>query len=1086
MVLQLILADSSAGKTEFVQRSLLDLKQRDPLAKIWILMATERQINAFRARLIDNSPQRALFNIEFFDFYSLYRHILAAAGQPQRTLDDLSQRLLMRNVVMQRPDGLFAPIAGAPGLARVLSAFIFELKENLVTPEQFSAAAYDVKTAELAAIYSAYQAVLQHHALVDREGEGWLALEAVHTQPQIAQDVQMLIVDGYDQFSRVQAQLLATLSQHVQTLITLTHPDSRPLLGKRFAQARERLQNAAGTALTTITLPQIPDQRPPALSHLTRHLMNPTAPALNAENTQDLRLVEAPDASGEVDTILRQVKWLLLQGEQPDNILIALRDWETYAPLIRSGFKRLNMPVVFHRAEPLIENPAITAILALLDLPSGDFRRRDLLDVLRSPYFEIPGIGSDEAATLEKLSFSHVITGGQNRWISALDAEISHVGATASVDEDESTQPDSTLEALLSLRNALQTFFEEIAPPPDSDFETYALWLENLLGEDDYTIDDWELGTSESVQDAFLYHLNLPARIRASQDRHLVERDIATLDRMKAALRSLLSADMLAKSFGIQTPRDFVSFLTSLRAAVETDYIEGRQRDGHVLVTVVNDARGVPHRHLFVPGLSEGVFPAPAPEDPLLLDEERLQLRASGIALSTQAERTDDFGIFYELINQAKVSITLTRPTVKNGAPWVESPLWRSVVSLFEALQITRLKPGDLHPPELAPALADAVVALAGAAGRRDTAFVAWLANNHPALVHRLQSSWHSEQDRMRRRRSPYNGQLQEATLVQTVGEMLDESYLWSASQLDLIGSCGFRFFAGRILNLEPIIEPQIGPDAPMRGSISHKILEQVYRHLGANGRQPDLDHLEDALVVLEQIALQVLENAPITFGFAPPPLWHQESTALRQRLQKVLRADFEQKMKLNKQFSGRRRLSAQELHFGEDSLLTIALDEEVSIRLRGMIDRIDLSEDGNRVLIIDYKSGSESGLPTLKQYTQGRSFQMMTYLLVARELLGAREIGGAFLSLRDAQSSDVLWLDELPEGMSGKTLDSTTGKAALAGYVRHVREGDFSAESNGIEEGKCHLYCDYAKLCRIHVMERRQPRPRINPHEAI
>jgi len=1083
MALQLILADSSAGKTEYVQRSLLDLKQHDPLAKIWILMATERQINGFRSRLIENSPQRSLFNIEFFDFYSLYRHLLAAAGQPQRTLDDFALRLLVRGVIMQQPDGLFAPIASAPGLTRVLSEFIFELKENLIAPEQFSAAAYDAKTGELARIYHTYQTILQQHALVDNEGEGWLALQAIQAHPQIAQEAQLLIVDGYDQFSRVQAQLLAGLGQHIHTLLTLTHPEGRPLLGKRFAQARERLQEAAGTALTVVTLPQIPDQRPSLLSHLSRSLMNPAAQPLAVEDAQSLMLIEAPEASGEVDAILRRIKGLLLGGEQPDEILIALRDWGTYAPLLRMGFRRLNMPAVFHRAQILIQNPAVSAVFALLNLPSGDFRRRDLLDVLRSPYFDIPGIGTDEAAILEKLSFTHVITGGRDRWLAALNAEINRAGTAIPAEEDETTQAYNNLDALQALRHALQTFFEQITPPPDGEIETYILWLENLLGDDTLA----QLGgEAEATAETAHYQLNLPARIRAARERRLIERDIAAVDRLKAALRSLLSADLLAATFGVRPPHDFAGFLSSLRASVESDYIEGRQREGHVLVTVVNDARGIPHRHLFMPGLSEGIFPAPAPEDPLLLDAERLRLREDGIMLATQAERTDDFGIFYELINQAKASITLTRPTVKNGAPWVESPLWRSVTALYEDLPIIRMKPGDLHPPESAPTLADAAVALAGSAEKRHAPYIMWLNQHQTALVKRLRRNWQGEQDRQRRQRSVFNGHLGDLELVQTVSEMLGEAYLWSASQLDLIGSCGFRFFAGRVLKLEPITEPQIGPDALMRGSISHKILEQVYQHLRQNGVQPNLDAVDDALNALEHMASQVLETAPTIFGFVPSPLWHQEGAALRRQLQKVLRADFEQRLKLNKQFQWKRHFSAQELRFGENTPFTLALDGETSIRLRGTIDRIDLAEDGGRVLIIDYKSGSESSLPTLKQYMQGRSFQMMTYLLAARELLDAQQIGGAFLSLRDAKSSDVLWLDELPEGVSGKALDSETGKAALARYVRQARAGDFSAESNGMEEGKCHLYCDYAHLCRIQVMERRQPGSRPKPREAV
>ena len=46
-------------------------------------------------------------------------------------------------------------------------------------------------------------------------------------------------------------------------------------------------------------------------------------------------------------------------------------------------------------------------------------------------------------------------------------------------------------------------------------------------------------------------------------------------------------------------------------------------RSGKILITSVTDARGLPHEHVFIPGLSEGIFPRPTPEDPIYLDSER-------------------------------------------------------------------------------------------------------------------------------------------------------------------------------------------------------------------------------------------------------------------------------------------------------------------------------------------------------------------------------------------------------------------------------------------------------------------------------
>ena len=50
--MQLLLARVGAGKTIAVQDRLLELKARQPLAKVWVLLSTERQIVDFRQRFM--------------------------------------------------------------------------------------------------------------------------------------------------------------------------------------------------------------------------------------------------------------------------------------------------------------------------------------------------------------------------------------------------------------------------------------------------------------------------------------------------------------------------------------------------------------------------------------------------------------------------------------------------------------------------------------------------------------------------------------------------------------------------------------------------------------------------------------------------------------------------------------------------------------------------------------------------------------------------------------------------------------------------------------------------------------------------
>jgi ATP-dependent helicase/DNAse subunit B len=136
---------------------------------------------------------------------------------------------------------------------------------------------------ELAQIYDAYQKLLQKHNLVDREGEGWLALEALQDLPALARDVSLLIADGYDQFNVLQANLLGLLGGRVrESIITLTTVQGREgTIGRRFTRARERLHEVSaqlGVPVEEYEATGYSDTRHPALRHLSQYIFLPRAP----------------------------------------------------------------------------------------------------------------------------------------------------------------------------------------------------------------------------------------------------------------------------------------------------------------------------------------------------------------------------------------------------------------------------------------------------------------------------------------------------------------------------------------------------------------------------------------------------------------------------------------------------------------------------------------------------------------------------------------------------------------------------------------------------------------------------------------
>jgi ATP-dependent helicase/DNAse subunit B len=1113
---ELLIAPVGAGKTGYALDRLATVIRSEPFACIWVVLPTARQEDAFRERLIQFDPaRRVYFNIEFFNFYSLYKQLLDSAGVPQRELDRAARLRLLRERLRQlQADGqlgLFDRIANKPGFARIVADFIDELKQNLIPPEDFRAVAQTTKDHDLALMYEAYQHTLKDNDLVDRDGEGWLALEAVNTNAKIARDVRLLLVDGFDQFSPLQARLIALLAgRAAESQITLSSaPGRESTVGRRFEEGRRHLMQAfvdEDIPYTTRWLKVNKSSRHTALRHLNQSLFL-SADALPSDRR--ILFLEAPDPIQESAALMRQVKRLLLAGAAPDDILIAVRDVSRYGGHLAEAGRRYGVPLALHTGEPLAENPALIALLHLLHLSEARFRRRDVLDALRSPYFDVDGLDTAAIDLLEGIAQTQLVIGGRDEWLSAID----RAGREPDDPDGERDVLRVTPEQAATLSNELWRFFDRVTPPEEASVRDFLGWVESLMGDDPQSNPEEEKeeitaeqqrgrGTEvNSIQiEATDGDLGLLRQARASQQTTLVDRDLAAMNQFKRVMKGMLAAQHLLEVLqpgGSATVR-WTEFRAELERAVGLAVVNrGTKRAGKVLVTTVADARGLPHLHLLIPGLSEGIFPTPTPEDLLYLDSERIAFRERGLRLETSAERSADDGLFYGLISQARESLTLSRPTLQDGVPWPESSLWRAVRSLYSdsdaIIEANRLRPGAVVPVEVVAHEAEAVLAVAeaftaeenstqsGKEAKRqrkqnDFSETSGLYN---FLIERGDAVWENVRrgqqiERRRMSQAPYDtysGRLSAVDLIAAVAAQLDSGRIWSASQFNDLGQCGFRFFSKRLLKLDALEQPEDGLDAARRGTLIHAILENTYRVLDGLPILPE--NQERAIQTLRDVAAVEMQQAPAKLGFRASPIWDQEKDTLLRKLEAIVRLDFSDKAPSIKPFGDEPRTPYRlEQPFGDDAALRLTAESE-PLRVTGYIDRID--RQGNRIILTDYKSGS-TPIKT-EEMQRGRNYQMMLYLLAAGAVLEQDDspnrpnqlAGGYFWHISNQKVSGVFdWENDLDQA----TLEDA--RQHLARQIDLARAGDFAAEPNKSVNGACSHYCEYTHFCRVRVMRRK------------
>jgi ATP-dependent helicase/DNAse subunit B len=279
---------------------------------------------------------------------------------------------------------------------------------------------------------------------------------------------------------------------------------------------------------------------------------------------------------------------------------------------------------------------------------------------------------------------------------------------------------------------------------------------------------------------------------------------------------------------------------------------------------------------------------------------------------------------------------------------------------------------------------------------------------------------------------------------------------------------CPYRFFAGRLLKLKPLDAPEDGLDSRKLGSLYHAILEATYRRLKEAGLAIAPENRQAALNVLEEAAAELMLDAPRRFGFNPSPLWAREKHALLRKLRALVSADCDGGNAVAGLAKPPRRPHLQEARFGAEDTPSVALlVGGEKLRLRGSVDRIDLTERG--AVVIDYKLGSSKIDADAKELERGRNFQMLVYLEAARALLAVdpdvRALpieGGVFLHIGKPDTKI---------GALHPTDDTDAINRALETLAHNLvrgRAGDFAAVINKAQEGKCARFCDFAQFCRV------------------
>lgn len=994
---RLVLAPAASGKTQYAIDRLREIKTTDPFAPVTVILPNQLQLAEFRRRLAQSG---GAIGVELLTFHMLYAELLTRVDQRRARLTDPLQIRLLRHVVDQLCEAgqlpYYAALRAKPGFIALLRDTIEELKRARVEHKAFFAAVMGLgpRLEELAAIYTEYQAWLQSEDWADAEGQGWLAAIALAEHEELGRDTRLLIVTGFDEFNPTQLGVLTLLAQRAQeTLITLTGDLSRPRLAhRRFDRARQALVEQLHIEPEMLNADC--GFRNSELTALERDLFQNQQSALN--NQQSIEFIEAQNRAEEARAALRWIKQrIVLDGIPITEVAILARNLEAYRPFLLEVAAEFGVPLRLIGGAPLIDNPAVAALLSLLSLPVLDWPRRQVLEAWRSPYFDwsAQGITDHAAAQLDALTRTARVIGGQAQWQEAFHV-LSQPRTTETLIDDEDQAGNSiSPEEAQSLQRKFEAFTALITPQPQATIRDYVAFVEDLIGEVEET------------------GVGMAARVLLNPT--TAARDLSALRACKDALRGLVLSDA---TIGEAQPIEYRAFVNELRGAIEA-MSYAPDDEGGVFTASALDARGLSFRAVALLGLAEGEFPQAEREAVLLRESDRAELHDRGLAIEPKL-RGDEVTFFYQAVTRATDRLLLTRPYLApDGQPWEPSPYWTQTLQLFDQPIVRRVRPED----HLAPEEAASPIEWVQAARQFDE----HVRHSLAVLQARLADEATGE----------HEGILPQ--LADDLQQRYSPSHGWSASRLEMYGTCPFAFYIAHALQLEPRTPPEEGYDARILGSMLHKILENVYQH-------------DDPLSALPDEARKVFATAPSEYGFRPGALWEAQQRELEEKLRATIEA-------LAEASEGYRpRFFEQEFGMGNPSLI-VRSDDGDEIRLHGYIDRLDVDQH-DRLRVIDYKA---SGSPiSAKDLEKGKRLQLPLYALAAQEALHLGEVTSGFYwhILKSEASSFKL---EKYEGGSDAAFEQV--RQHVVDHVRHIRAGDFQPAP---PEGGCPSYCPATAFC--------------------
>ena len=952
MPLRVITGTDARGKTQMIIREICSLPENIH----GYLIVPEQFGLEMQKELIEQHPKHGFFHLDVLSFHRLaFRIFEEQHFNPPQILEDLGISMLLRKILARHENDLvfFRRNLKKAGFIDELKSVLVEMIGYGIAPQMLHDAAMRLdqrpnlkeKCEELSMIYG--------WLLEETAGKYMITEQILHVAMDLMEKAAFLkdavfYFDGFTGFTPVQLQFLSVLLKVAgQIHITVTIPSAKErkkgseevfVFSEKTISSLAGICKKTGTTITEVGLPEKSPKPGGEIAFLAENVFS-SHYKVNKNQPEHIHITVCQNPDGEIDYILHKIEEIVRKtGARYRDFAILCGDVKGYAQDVRRRAGILRMPVFEDNKRKINYQAGIEAVRSLFHLALANYSYESVFRYLKS------GLSDMEDKDVDFLE-NYVLSSGI-RGFSMWKKPFTHRLSGYDKEEQEKLQE---LRKMLVLET--ETFYIAVHRKRCNVREAMTALFETMRG----------LQIAQKYEQKAREAEALADYDKAVESRELYPQLLGLLDKIV----SIFGDEEMETSILSEIVDEGLNTLDIGIAPLSMD---------QVIFGDLKRTRLPKVKVLFVAGANDGQIPPYPGDGGIICDDEKSILLDLGVEMSSglfEQNLENEFYMYLALKQPSDELYFTYSQTDSTGAMQRPSSFLASCERIYPALR-------RIHFPKEAPRkyfnVDDSREFLMAGLNRQriqedyleqDKAFALllkyWTSTKEGA--EEIRSYWNMSKNR------------EDSLPKDLVQELYGKKLSVSVTRLESFASCPYYFFCLYGLKLYSRELYEVTPIE--MGNLFHRVMELYCNEVKKSGTRfaliPDNDRdrmLDKALDVAAK------EQGAEVFG---------DSARNKHRLQMARRILLRTIEVLKNQLKDSDfEPDHFELSFGRASSqmqMDMDIDDNHRISFSGIIDRIDVCEEDNRLLtrLIDYKSGYKAF--DLKEFYYGIQIQLVVYM---------------------------------------------------------------------------------------------------------